>query len=445
MSRSIARQLTPAQLFPLAIATVGACLGVWFAREQWMYSLALLFCVAIAIWPVEATFGLYALLLPFDSITKLGTSPDGRTVTFYLGGLATIVLLGLGLLEDRLHLPSRTSRCWLAFVGWGLLTVFWALDEDALLMHVPTILGVVALYIVAASFEISEQQLARLSLLIVAGGLAASLFSIHDFLSGVRTVETRSSLILGTQQADPNVFAAALMVPLALATAEVVSRKGIFQKGMMLTISFVIIAAILLTMSRGAVLGLLAMAAVYAWRLQLKRWVLVVVGITGSLVWLLPALFLSRFKDALSTGGAGRLDIWIAGLSALEHFFVQGAGLANFEVAYQQYSGFAPIFRGYFRAAHNIYLQIAVELGAVGIALFTRGVARHISDLRSLTSDLSRPEPTAVACEAMTAAMGVSAFFVGLLWQKSFWMVLILGSLAVRALHTRHSYATDQN
>ena len=445
MNRSIARQLTPVQLFPLAIATTGACLGVWFAKDQWMYSLALLFCAAIAIWPVEATLGLYALLLPFDSIARLGTSPDGRTLTFYLGGLATIVLLGLGLLEERLHLPSRTSRCWLAFAGWGIMTIFWALDEDALLMQVPTILGVLALYIVAGSFEISEQQLARLSLLTVTGGLAASLFSVHNFVSGVWTVERRSSLILGTQQADPNVFAAALMVPLALAIAEVLSRKGVFQRGMMLTISLIIALGILLTMSRGAVLGLLAMAAVYAVRLGLKRWVLVLLAMLGSLVWALPALFFSRFRDALASGGAGRLDIWIAGLSALKHFFIQGAGLGNFEVAYQQYAGFAPIFRGYFRAAHNIYLQIAVELGAVGVVLFTRGVVRHLRDLRSLTSELPRPEPMALACEAMTAGMGVSAFFVGMLWHKSLWMVLIFGSLAVRALRTRHSYATYQN
>ena len=445
MNRSIARQLTPSQLFPIAIATAGACLGVWFVREQWLYSVTLVSCVAIAIWPVEATLGIYALLLPFDSIARLGTSPDGRTATFYLGGLATIVLLGLGLLEDRLHLPSRASRLWLAFAGWGMITIFWALEEDALLMHVPTILGLLALYVVASSFEITERELDRLSLLTVAGGLAASLFSIRDFVTGVWTVEARSSLILGTQQADPNVFAAALMVPLALTIAEGLSRKGILRRAAMFAIFLVIVLAILLTMSRGAVLGLLAMSAVYAWRLQLKRWVLVFVGIAASLVWLLPALFLSRFKDAFGSGGAGRLDIWIAGFSALKHFFIQGAGLANFEFAYQQYAGFAPVFRGYFRAAHNIYLQIAVELGIVGFAIFVCAVVQHLRDLKSLTSDLPKPEPMAVACEAMTAAMGVSAFFVGLLWEKSFWMVLIFGALAVRALRARHLYVTFPN
>ena len=435
----MARESTTAQWFPIAIASIGVCLGVWFAREQWVYSLALLSFVVITIWPLEATLGLYVFLLPFDSISRLGASSDGKTVGFYLGGIATLVLFGLGLLQERLHPPSRLSRYWIAFVGWGIMTVFWALDETAVLTRVPTALGLLALYVVAACYEISKQQLERISFFAVAGGLAASLFSINNFWTGISTVEARSSLILGTQQADPNIFAAALMIPLALAMAGVWSGKGIFEKGVMLATSAVISFAILLTMSRGAVLGLLAVVAVYAWRLKLARWLLVLGTALGSLLWVLPALFFSRFKEAFSTGGAGRLDIWVAGFSALKHFILQGAGLSNFEIAYQQYAGFAPTFRGYFRAAHNIYLEIAVELGIIGFAIFVFAVAAHVRQLRLLTSHRSRPLPIAVACEAMTAGMGVSALFVGLLWQKSFWMVLIFGSFAVHAMRGRNS------
>jgi len=233
------------------------------------------------------------------------------------------------------------------------------------------------------------------------------------------------------------------MVPLALAIAELASDKGLFEKAMMLVSAGIISFAILLTMSRGALLGLAAMAVVYVWESQMKLPLLLLMGslvssVAGLSMLALPPLFLVRLENALVTGGAGRLDIWAAGLNALKHFLLQGAGMANFEVAYQQVAGFAPTFRGYSRAAHNIYLQIAVELGIVGFALFAFAVFAHVRRLHRPRSFFWRnPEPMAIACMSMIAGMLVSAFFVGLLWIKSFWLVWILSAFAMQKFHQR--------
>jgi O-antigen ligase len=303
-------------------------------------------------------------------------------------------------------------------------------------------LGLLGLYAIAVCFRISRQQLSRVTFLAILGGLAASMLSIRDFLSGISTVEARSSLIAGSQQADPNIFAASLLIPVALAVGECISRKRLFEKAMMLLTALTIIFAILLTMSRGAVLGLVAMALVCLLRLRFRPAVLLLFGglasaMTGFCMLVLPPLFVLRFKNALATGGAGRLDIWTAGLSALKHFFVQGAGLGNFEVAYQNYSGFAPIFRGYSRAAHNIYLQIAVELGMVGATLFVFALYFHIRELRRRGTALQDREPIVIASQMMAVGTLVAAFFVGLLWQKFFWMVWIFTAFAAQKLYRK--------
>jgi len=441
--------LRPHTLPMAAIASAGICLGIWFAREQWGLCLALVACLAIVSLPIEATFGVYLFLLPFDPITRLGTSPDGRTLSFYVGGLSTVAILGIGLLRDRLRPPPRMAWYWLAFVTWSGLTTFWALDQNTVLKEFPTVLGLLGLYVVAVCFQITKQQLSRITFLAIAGGFAASLFSISNFFAGVTTVEARASLIFGTQQADPNLFAAALMVPLALAVGEFAREKSVFENAMLLVTATTISFAILVTMSRGAVLGLLAMAAVYLWQSGMKLQLLLITSsvgcsIAGLSMLALPSLFLVRFKNALATGGAGRLDIWIAGLKALKHFFLQGAGIGNFEVAYQQYAGFAPTFRGYSRVAHNIYLEIAVELGIVGIALFLCAVLAHLRRLYRPRSFFWRnPDPTAIACSAMIAGMLVSAFFVGMLWQKSFWITWILSAFAIQKFHQRTPDSTQ--
>ena len=169
-------------------------------------------------------------------------------------------------------------------------------------------------------------------------------------------------------------------------------------------------------------------------------------SIAGLSMLALGPLFLLRLKNALVTGGAGRLDIWAAGFSALKHFLMQGAGIANFEVAYQQYAGFAPTFRGYSRAAHNIYLEIAVELGIVGLTLFVTAVWLHIRKLHRPRSFFwAHPEPMAIACAAMVAGMLVSAFFVGLLWIKSFWMVWIFSAFATQKFQQRSALEAGNN
>ena len=428
------------QPLPLAVAGLGICLGIWLAREQWVLALALAAGLVILVLPIEATLGIYAFLLPFDSVSRLGNSPDGRALTFYIGGLATLALLATGLLRERLQVPPRAFWAWLGFAAWAMLTELWAIDGNAALNQIPTILGLLALYAAAVCFRISRQQLSRIVFFAVLGGMAASMISVRDFLSGVSTIEARSSLISGSQQADPNIFAASLMIPLALAASECLSTKRLFEKVMLLLAILVIGFAILLTMSRGAVLGLVAMAIVFLWRLRPRPAIMVLLGalgctMTGLIMLVLPPLFILRFKNALATGGAGRLDIWTAGISALKHFVVQGAGMNNFEVAYQNYAGFAPIFRGYSRAAHNIYLEITVELGVVGLTLFLLSVYFQLRALRGPHSVRSRRDPMAIACEAMIGGVLVSAFFVGLLWQKSFWMVWILSAFAAQTLH----------
>jgi O-antigen ligase len=418
----------------MLIAGTGVFLGVLFAKGLWIYAAAMVGLVVLVLWPIEATLGAYAFLLPFDAISRLGNSPDGKAATWYAGALASITLLGMGLLHDKLALPLRATKCWFWFLILGVLSIFWALDEDVLLAQLPTVLGLFGLYFAASCFDISQRQFLRVARLAVAGGVAASLFSTVNFLQGVATVEARSSLITGAQQADPNIFAASLLVPLALAIGLAISAVSKIEKLLMACAAGTLFVSVLLTMSRGALLALVFMAGVYAYRYRLKGRVLLALAVAPLTLLLLPALFFLRLQTAIANGGAGRLDIWIASLSAVKQYSLRSAGLENFSVAYQQFAGFAPVFRGYNHGAHNIYLQTAVELGILGIVLLLYAVGSHLKDLRPVPSHrVTPPRPMMVACETMAIGMLVAVFFVGMLWEKSFWMVWIFCALVVRA------------
>ncbi len=405
-----------------------------FAREQWVYGLALVVFALVLLWPVETMLGGYAFLLPFDSISRLGNSPEARALTWYVGASASLVLLILGLTNDKLRTPPRTSWCWIGLMSLGSISLFWALDSNIVIAELPTVLGLLGLYLVTVCFEISETQFSRITFLAVAGGMAAAMVSLWDFHQGIWTIETRASLISGTHQADPNVFAASLLIALTLGMARLVSSRQFFERVFMLFAVFATAAAILLTMSRGALVALIVAAIIFSYRLKRNRWILFFFSLLPLSTVILPSLFFVRLKDALLSGGAGRLDIWVVGLAAFKHFFVRGAGMGNFVLAYEQFRQIAPSFRGFSRPAHNIYLQVSVELGILGICLLLAAVLSQLLVLwRAIASSRSvRRRAILVGCEAMICSMLAAAFFLGLLWEKSFWMVWILSAVAAR-------------
>ena len=188
---------------------------------------------------------------------------------------------------------------------------------------------------------------------------------------------------------------------------------------------------ILFTMSRGALFAVAVMVAVYFWQARKKWRVLVPTFLIAGAVMFMPSEFFSRLTGSVSDRGAGRLDIWIAGLATLKHYFIQGAGIDNFANAYQQFAGYAPIFRGYHRASHDVYLCTATELGVVGFALLLMAFLAQMRSARSVTDPqaYSRVLPYRVACWGILAA----GMFVDLLWTKQFWLAWMLLAVAARA------------
>jgi O-antigen ligase len=128
-------------------------------------------------------------------------------------------------------------------------------------------------------------------------------------------------------------------------------------------------------------------------------------------------------------GGAGRVPIWTAGLEALKHFWVQGAGVNNFPEAYSAYAGFAPKFKGFGNASHNIYLGTWVELGIVGLTFFLLAIRSQFRAVRPAHDEF---DPLLVGSEAAAWAILVAGFFIDIVWRKYFWFSWILLAVATQ-------------
>jgi O-antigen ligase len=375
-------------------------------------------------WPIISAFGAYVLLIPFDSVAVVGT---GGTLTKIVGILAAAVLLGAGLIERRIIRPPAGAICWALFLLWAIVSSPWAIDPGSALSQ--TILGLFLLYFIPVSMRVSRKELMWIAVLIVFGSALAAgasvLYGIEGAYSHSVRQGARSSLTVGEYTAGLNMFAASLISPLSLAMGGFVGFRSWIGRLFSVIAVGAISAAIYLTMSRGALLGVVVMAAVFLIRFRLRWQVLVAGCLLIGVAAIMPATFLNRILSTGSTDttGTGRTEIWEVGIKALQTYGLVGAGLRSFPEAYARTVPLNPSQDG--RASHNEYLAIFVELGVVGLMLLLAAIACQLWAARRARN--SDPAIFVVrSVEAACYGLLATAFFSNILWTKFFWLPWIL-------------------
>ena len=131
------------------------------------------------------------------------------------------------------------------------------------------------------------------------------------------------------------------------------------------------IVAVLLTYSRGALLGLTAVLTVIALRSRQK-----VIATFGLIVcaWAILTFAPAKWMDRMGNFAHGNLDksaelrltAWQFAFELAKHYPITGGGLKTFTP--ELYQRFTPQFD--FAGAHSIYFQTLAEHGFVGLALF---------------------------------------------------------------------------
>lgn len=421
----------------VSVAAAAAVLGLAVGQGLWWLVLLLASVPVVLRWPIEVTFGLFVLLIPFEDISLLG-GEGSRTLVWLVGGLAACSFVAVGLADKRLERPPRTALWWSLFVLWGCASMLWAADPHAALIRLPTFLSLWVLYLAASSFRLRKNEMQWIVLMVILGGCAAALFAVYQFYGGVhyagRYQTNRETLALGESETNPNKLALAFLLPLSLALAQFLGSRRRLVKLAMLAGVAVIGVAIFLTMSRGGLLSLLVVLVLFSIRLKVGRKVLVVAALLSALTMTMPQEFFDRIKgESGGAGGAGRLYIWKVGWKLFKDHAIVGAGFDNFPVVYNRYAGDAPVFEGFGRGSHNVYLKVVVDLGLVGFLFFLLAINSQRNLVASCKQYSSHGPPTLlVASEAAFWAVLTFSFFGDPLYDKAFWLPWIMLTFAIK-------------
>jgi probable O-glycosylation ligase (exosortase A-associated) len=207
-------------------------------------------------------------------------------------------------------------------------------------------------------------------------GMLVGLVALYNKVKEIGLVEGSRVTIgrdLGSVLGDPNDLSLVLLFPFSFALSLTLSDK-LSRSDRMLGILTVIVLvlAIIATESRGGLLGVAAIATLFAWR-RVKSKILLLGGASVLLVLLYVVAGISSRKSGgasesgLDESAMGRLHAWEAAFGMAVDNPLSGVGMNNF---YSNYFFYSDYWDGLNHAVHSTWFGVLGETGFVGLFVF---------------------------------------------------------------------------
>ncbi len=339
---------------------------------------------------------------------------------------------------------------------WMVVSTMWAADSHAAIASALRLVQgpLIALVIVATIGSVSSF---RVVVACYVGGATVSALAGVTGLTRSDNATLVASGRLSGGISDPNFLAAVLVPALLITLFAYQTSRG---RGARVFIAFAAcscLAGIFLTESRGGVIALaVATLVAIAYAGPVRRQIVTSLAATAafSAVYFVfaPPRSFQRLTTFTTNGGTGRSDLWTVAAKAFSQNPLAGVGAGNYTLSEPQY--LLTVNKNLPRAdlvlhneaVHNTYLQVAAELGLVGVALFLFTVFVPLLFARRVIDALG---PGSLRFESIigrglvAGVLGMLAAFVFLSaqYEKQLWITLglVLAFDRVAALKARES------
>ncbi|HEV2665292.1 MAG TPA: O-antigen ligase family protein, partial [Blastocatellia bacterium] len=334
-------------------------------------------------WLAFAGVYLFTLMLyarPNDLFPALGDFPLVKIVAI---SVLLIYIGSKGLAGARLSVWTLEMTMLVVIAALGLLFMpIAASPKDSLDTLTDSYLKTVIIFILMVNLIDTRQRLFSLWKLVVICGAALSVGAIMSYAKGEFTAKgLRIEGLVGGMFENPNDLATALDLLLPFAVALTLISKGGLRLFYLGCAAFLTIG-VLVTLSRGGFLGLIALGGLLLWKLGRGRRLITTLAaalVCGILLAATPGGYGNRIATIFNieqdqTGSAQeRRELMERAASIAISRPVVGVGMGNFHI----YS-----IREH--EAHNAYLEIAAELGVTGLIAYLIVIFAPLRSLRRI-------------------------------------------------------------
>jgi len=357
----------------------------------------------------------YAMSIPLEDVSSYGNFIN-KIIVVIIG-----CFVFARIFRARKLRVSSTLIFGSIFIFWACATIWWSINQDVSFSRVGTLFALLTFTIFVGGGGITSRDAQAILTGLLFGGVIASVLIFYT--TDLVMIDLNRADF--GEEADPNHAAASLILAICTALVRMLDTNSWFKKLLMSALLLILIFAVILLASRGALLGLfLSITMVLAMK---KRYSIIALYVTTCVATLLmywddPSSRLS-ISYALETKGAHRLEIWeVTQVFPIKYWLV-GAGISNFPEVFARYVSESSVgysLGGGGRGSHNTLLMLMVEVGVVGSALFVGFLYTTLRNIRQI--------PTGFRNIIVPSLVGifVVSFFLDILYRKYFWIILMI-------------------
>jgi putative inorganic carbon (hco3(-)) transporter len=411
-----------------------------FLQRPELVILAFAAAVVVFVCAVRVDFALLLLVatVPLEGAIQLGSGSD-ITISKLAGGLCFASFFLFALATRRRLLFDGSHALILVLLGLALLSTLQATEVPQALSTTVRYASFVALYIVVSQFVGDHRLQRRLVWVLSAASTVAGLLAIENFLSGAEL-----QAALPYTSTNDTAFVLATTLPLTFWLL----RGGIGTRVAAVAMIGVMSASIVLSFSRGALVGLAAAAVVHV--LTQRRHVLVLLlGVLAALVATFafvrtnPAQIETGFEAKQRVADenvASRLEAWKGAVELIEERPLLGVGPNNYREHFYEATGRPPGTDNPL-VVHNAYLDVGAELGVIAMLLFLAYVGVVLWRSNVATRSGNGPPGYATAVRSALIVAAVASLFLSEQYYAPLWL---LGGLATALWwESRHPATPD--
>jgi hypothetical protein len=309
-------------------------------------------------------------MIPWEGAVEApGIGTGARLMGFLAGGLWIVSVIA----RRGFRTPVPFHLVFFAFVAWNALSLYWSIDTARTLERIGTWVQLLILVLIIWDLYATRAALLAGLQAYVLGAHVAVGVAVANFRAGDFFYSNMERYTTGSTNPDGFGVVLALAIPVAWYLGAMKSPVISVRLGAFLNYSYIPMAllGIALSGTRTAVVaaipGMLLGLALLS-RLRRRVQISVLLLFTLALLAIAPVVSgLKSFNRLGTTGSAiaegdfnGRRAIWSDGFASFADHPIVGVG-AN---SYRSVSQIGKV-------AHNSFLSVLVELGAIGLILFT--------------------------------------------------------------------------
>lgn len=411
---------------------------------------------------VVAFAGIFLVLYKVEAGVYFAVFLTPLVPTMAVVGLSLVCLLSLIIkgLTDR---QFKWKFDGLGFLVLAMLAVYLlsGVTSFAMLKSISIwgiYFAVMSFYFVVINTVKNKKQLFDILTVFAVSGTLVCLYGVAQYLFGWNVTQAWMDedmfgdikMRIYSTLDNPNVLGEYILLALPVAIGLMWTKKGKFTKFIYLCMSGVMMVAMILTFSRGCWIGLMVAAAVFITFVAGKLWGLGLIAIP-FVPMLLPESITNRLSsigDMKDSSTSYRVFIWMGTFAMIKDFWLSGIGMGAeaFGAVYPFYSYNAVVAPH----SHNLFLQVLVESGAVGIVVFLAVLFVFYKKLIA-GYQVAGGKGTPIATMMVALGAGVAGFLVQGMFDNCFynyrvvmvfWTVLALG---MACCYVAKSIAANQN